>query len=351
MPHEVEKMFYQGADPWHGLGTRIPDGKDLTAQEALIAAGWDWETQLVPLYYRLPNGEERKADVCQVVRVGKEGDPKNYSSLGTVNKTFKPYQPQEAIAMLEPYIDSKEIIPHTGGVLSDGAVTWMCFRFGTQYEHEAEAVPGDPIERYFMFAQGHVANMAVTMGYTDIRIVCMNTLLAAMQSRKADTMKVRHSENVAARVAEVAKAIHEASAGFRQHIDILKSLASRQMTVAETNRYFRLLFKADLDTPENELPTRQRNRLGRMCQYFEEAPGNEYGFATAYAAFNAWTWWNSHERLESTTLARKENRLRGLYLDGVMNKDNQRALKLIRKFVSDGKLDPDYSKEEAETAA
>lgn len=41
MAHEVESMVYVGETPWHGLGTKIPEGKELSIDEAITAAGLD----------------------------------------------------------------------------------------------------------------------------------------------------------------------------------------------------------------------------------------------------------------------------------------------------------------------
>ena len=68
MAHLVEKMMYVGETPWHGLGKQIPEGKKLGIDEALIAAGLDWEVDLRRLYtedgHTLINITERYA-VCR----------------------------------------------------------------------------------------------------------------------------------------------------------------------------------------------------------------------------------------------------------------------------------------------
>ena len=48
MSHEVEKMVFAGATPWHGLGTEIDDAT--TFWDAFKMAGLDWEVQTEPLF-------------------------------------------------------------------------------------------------------------------------------------------------------------------------------------------------------------------------------------------------------------------------------------------------------------
>ena len=57
MSHEVEKMVFAGATPWHGLGTEIDDAT--TFWDAFKMAGLDWEVKPEPLFRG--DGSEVKA--------------------------------------------------------------------------------------------------------------------------------------------------------------------------------------------------------------------------------------------------------------------------------------------------
>ena len=67
MTANVETMMYAREVPWHGFGTKV-EGLQ-TAEEALVAAGLDWEVQQRPLYYRDPT--TRKGDL----RKSRSGSP------------------------------------------------------------------------------------------------------------------------------------------------------------------------------------------------------------------------------------------------------------------------------------
>jgi hypothetical protein len=57
MAHEVERMFYVGKEPWHGLGTRIPEEKRLSVAEGSVAAGLDWEVTLRHVFAEGSSGD------------------------------------------------------------------------------------------------------------------------------------------------------------------------------------------------------------------------------------------------------------------------------------------------------
>ena len=48
MPANIETMMYHGAVPWHGLGTPVTEAA--TAEEALVAAGLDWNVQASSIF-------------------------------------------------------------------------------------------------------------------------------------------------------------------------------------------------------------------------------------------------------------------------------------------------------------
>ena len=51
---QVESMFYTGADPWHRIGTKLDN--PATAQEAITAAGLDWEVEPVETFIMNKSG-------------------------------------------------------------------------------------------------------------------------------------------------------------------------------------------------------------------------------------------------------------------------------------------------------
>src|SRR5256885_1493065 len=100
MGHELEilpdgqaSMFYiKREPPWHGLGTPVEEC--LTAHDALVLAGLDWEVQLFPVQARVdrltPAGVDSKViDVEDIFAVVRDRDD---AVFGLVGSKYNPYQ-------------------------------------------------------------------------------------------------------------------------------------------------------------------------------------------------------------------------------------------------------------------
>lgn len=57
MSHDIDEstgapaMAYVGAEPWHGLGEKLPEGQ--TIEEWVRAARLDWQIQMLPVFVGL----------------------------------------------------------------------------------------------------------------------------------------------------------------------------------------------------------------------------------------------------------------------------------------------------------
>lgn len=86
-------FFYYGEAPWHGLGQKLD--APATAQEAIIAAGLDYEVQLTPIAtYDGLTVEGRRA----VVRYDEQ------EVLGVVSGRYVPVQNRQAFGFLDAVV-------------------------------------------------------------------------------------------------------------------------------------------------------------------------------------------------------------------------------------------------------
>ena len=185
MAHQVEKMVFAGATPWHGLGTQI-DG-ETGFWDSFQQAGLDWEVDTKPLF--TADGEQvshRAAYRTSDDRI-----------LGIVGKRWTPLQNREAFEIFEPLVDAGEMAIHTAGSLRNGERIWVLCQLN---QDNSEIVAGDEIAKFVLLSNGHDGKLAVHFGFTPIRVVCANTEALARDCKASKLIRVRHSRFVNANV-------------------------------------------------------------------------------------------------------------------------------------------------------
>ena len=173
MPANVENMFYTGAEPWHGLGEKLEQAP--TISEAITASGLDWEVGLKDLFTR--DGEEVPARAPE-----RKSD---HRILGDVGPRYVPLQNHEAFDWFQPFIDNGEASLHTGGSLSHGQKVWVLAQLNRD---PSEIVPGDEVQKFILLSNSHDGKTAIRVGYTPIRVVCVNTLAFAHQHKESQLL-------------------------------------------------------------------------------------------------------------------------------------------------------------------
>ena len=178
MAHEVETMFSAREVPWHGLGTVTDDV--LTAKEAIVAGGLDWDVELRKMYVGTPR--DTKVLVPGANAVVRTSDD---SVLGLVKSRYVLFQNREAFSFADSLVDSGEAKYETAGSLRKGAVVFLTMKVPDQIMIAGE----DAHDLYIVLRTSHDGSKAISVMVTPIRVVCMNTMtLAAGAARQKWSM-------------------------------------------------------------------------------------------------------------------------------------------------------------------
>lgn len=192
MAHQIfqdRRMFFSGATPWHGLGTKLPANAawaDVSPmfpdvhERPLVAAGG----LVVP---------DMKALVCSA----------DGRYLSTVGADYHVVQAETVAGAILTAAREAGAIFHTGGLLGErGNRGWL---LGELPESEV-TIDGDnsPIKAYFLGYWGHDGRTAVTLANVSTRVVCANTVAAALGERTSFKVSVRHTSGAQLRVEEAA---------------------------------------------------------------------------------------------------------------------------------------------------
>ena len=325
MAHEIEtnlngtaNAFFVGAPAWHRLGKVFPEGTELTIPDAIVAAGLDWKVRLQPLHMNF-DGEQLPVPGYATVR---ETDK---SVLGVVGPSYQPLQNVDAFNWFQPFLDTGKMSLEAAGSLRGGKRVWVLAKIKGD---PCEVVKGDALVRYALLSNGHDGTMAIRAGFTDVRVVCANTMAEAHGSQASKLLRVRHTAGSARALVEVGEIMDLANREFVARVDQLKTLAHKGISVADLKSYVRKVFEPKVTlsqvTNETEADEDKNERLlGKIIPLFEKGRGNDMpGVAgTAWAAYNAVNEYLQYER------GNEANRLDSMWF-GDSARLNARALQV-----------------------
>ncbi len=120
MANDVESMMYVGKTPWHGLGVPVPEGSKLSIEEAIVAAGLNWDVELRHLFT-----EGQKNEHLCIIGSYVTCRTSDNKVLGIVGRDYEPLQNIDAFKWFQPFLESGEATIETAGSLKGGSRIWV----------------------------------------------------------------------------------------------------------------------------------------------------------------------------------------------------------------------------------
>ena len=284
---EKDEMMYVREVPWHRQGVKLDN--PATAQEAIESAKLGWNVVRKPVYTFNPDfgGYSYVPNKKAIVR---EDTDQVFSIMGD---GYVPTQNTEAFDLFDSVVAQGEAVYHTAGSLQGGAKVWILAKL----PEDIKIIPNDPIQPYILLSNSHDGSSALKMALTPIRVVCANTLTAALRAAGERVFYARHTKNILNRANEARDVLGLANAHFELFAKQIDELVQTRLNATD---YFRELF----DVPDPDLlddPKKIDYRKVEACNLAIEAynnPTNRIGGmqGTAWAAFNAVTYYIDHER-------------------------------------------------------
>jgi phage/plasmid-like protein (TIGR03299 family) len=313
MPAAVEQMMFVGATPWHGLGNKVD--ADIGVEDAIVAAGLDWEVGLkdlqtvdgVPVSHR---ATYRKTDG---------------SILGVVGPRYTPLQNKDSFDWFQPFIDAGECGIHTAGSLHSGQKVWVLAQLNRD---SSEIVPGDDVSKFILLSNSHDGTTAIRVGYTPIRVVCVNTLAMAHNNKNSQLIRIRHTRSSKNNLEQVRDIMDNINAQFETTAEQFRFLASKNFNQADIRRYVKTMLGIE-GTVDGDIKTRTRNIMDEILALVEgpkQSATNVRG--TWWAAYNGY-----NEYLNYNKGRTEDNRLDSLWFGANAN-DNIKALEKAMEFAN-----------------
>lgn len=284
-------------DIWHRMGQEHVDG--WTVGDWAKNAGLDWEAIKVPAIADLTMLDSSPRILETLCRV--EGDryivrSDNGHVLGHCSDRYQPVQPKDVLDWFERYcaVDPRFQLD-VAGALKQGEIIWATATFkpnGSEIQ-----VAGDDHKARLLMTTTFDGTGSTINRATMTRVVCNNTLDAALADRQKSIVRTRHSTKfdparVGAELATIAK-------GFTAYAAMGEAMAGHAMMGVEVSRLFKHVLEIPFDAETKDVSTRKMNQFGELSQAFTRTRNerNESKDGTsAWTALNAVTRYADHDR-------------------------------------------------------
>jgi phage/plasmid-like protein (TIGR03299 family) len=283
---------------WHGLGKVVNEYP--TSAEAIRFAGLDYTVEKRPLFTY--DTENHTADPDTDMIIPEIKVPNYFANvrtdtekvLGVVGKDYQIVQNTDAFEFFDAIVGGGDGIQYeTAGALGLGERLFITAKLPGYIRVGRE----DFIEKYLFLSTSHDGFGSITAAFTPIRIVCNNTLNAALRNHTG-AIKIRHTASAAERLKEAHKlmGISHVMADDLEHI--FNHWAKVRITDKEVKKLIQVAMVPNKETLENllsgkteQLSTHYLNTVDKVYEYAMSSPEQqtETTAGTLFGTYNAVT--------------------------------------------------------------
>ncbi len=172
----------------------------------------------------------------------------------------------------------------------------------------------DEIKKYLLLTTSHDGTSATRCLPTSERVVCANTLNAALRDGQGEGFAIRHTASHEERIKEAMKVMGAANTLFNNFGETAQQLYKTPFTDAKMKMLALYLFPSEKEG--EDVPKQTQTAREELTRLFEFGIGHDKIRGTAWAALNAVTQYADHSR--GTRVAeggnRRENRFASVLL-------------------------------------
>lgn len=307
---------------WHKLGTIVHDYP--TSKEALEYAGLNYTVQKRSLYAVDMDNNPTLTVPERFATVRTDTN----QVLGVVSKEYEIVQNIDAFNFFDSIVDGDGIFYETAGALGKGERIFITAKLPDYIKVGKD----DLIEKYIFLTTSHDGYGSIVAAFTPIRIVCQNTLNAAMKNH-SNAIKIRHTANARERLEQAHKVMGISNQLSVQLEEVFNKWAKVKITDKDLKKLIQLAMVPNKEVLENiqagkedELSTMFKNICDSAFEYAMVNPTQqqETTKGTLFGAYNAVTGYYQNVRNYKT----EETKLKSLMYGGVAQQRIQKVFDL-----------------------
>ena len=325
---------------WHGLG-QIVDSYP-TSREAMSFAGLDFEVVKKPLFIdsgslridaKVSQGETPTIPVPNYFATVRTD---NGTPLGVVGDGYHIVQNRDAFSFFDAIVGGDGIFYETAGALGKGERIFITAKLPGYIQVGCD----DLIEKYLFLTNSHDGSGSITAAFTPVRIVCMNTLNAAMRDM-TNVIRIRHTSNAKDRLQQA----HKVMGIVTKFSDQMEPVFNQWAKVRITDKQLKTLIEMVMAPNQQTLGNMKDADAAQFSTQFINTVESVYEYAlgsatqnlettagTVFGAYNAVTGYFQNVKRYKTS----EDKIKSILLGGTAQLRGQKAFNLCEGFARHG---------------
>lgn len=325
---------------WHGLGKIVSDYP--TSKEALVFAGLDYTVEKRPMFTY--DNENHAANADTGIKIPGIQVPDYYATirtdneavLGVVGKDYEVVQNVDAFSFFDSIVGGGDgILYETAGALGKGERIFITAKLPGYIRVGND----DLTEKYLFLTTSHDGFGSITAAFTPIRVVCNNTLNAALRNH-SHAIKIRHTANAKDRLAQAHRLMGISDSLATE----MESIFNHWTKIRITDMQVRKLIETALVPNKEVLHKMHTGDYEEVSTYYQNMCDNAYAYAmsnptqlqettagTLFGAYNGVTGYFQNIRKYKDDTAKLKSQLYG----GLAQQRSQAAFDLCVDFASD----------------
>ena len=284
---------------WHRLGQILPDA--MTAEEALEAAKLhSWNVRKKPLFIEGDPviTDDGVSDGQPIEVPGKfatvRTNPINHGEdvLGVVGDQYTVIQNEEHADILNAIVDESGAHFETAGALFGGRQTFLSMKLPRAIELRGSAGV-DVTDLYLVAQNSHDGTSAFRLMVTPVRVVCANTLAAAIGNTKSQ-FSIRHTINAKQNM----QLAREALGITWKYVDVfeqeLERMIHREVTRSDATITLRKVLRFDEKAATERAEKNHNERVGEILKLWTSSDTLDGFHGSAYGLYQAVAEWTDH---------------------------------------------------------
>jgi len=322
---------------WHGLGQILDEHP--TSEEAIRQAGLDYEVVKAPLFIHTnpvriePGGGlvtewETPVPGFFATKRMDTGVP-----LGVVGKDYHIVQNRDAFSFFDSIAGCGEILYETAGALGQGERIFITAKLPGYIRVGDD----DLIERYLFLTNSHDGSGSITAAFTPIRVVCQNTLNAAMRNL-SNVVRIRHTANAKLRLQQAHKVMGIANQVSAELEPVFNRWAKVRITDGDLKKLIEMAMAPNREVlgklKDSKVEELYTNMVESVYEYALSSPTQnmQTTTGTVFGAYNAVTGYFQNVR----NYKNEEAKVKSTLLGGTAQLRGQTAFNLCEDFTHYG---------------